>query len=265
MWPIWSTCRTSRSSSALTSRNLWRVDYLPRPCGSAELNVVNSSDCGRQVQLSFYSGPVPFQPPGSSISEPWKELGWNPIQTGDAFGNSSKILTYKVDKNQLYVKCVPMQWPLKNVPGDCTFEVWLQLDGSAVAGHCRLINNRIDRTQYSARAQELPAVYVNAPYGHLMTCYTGTEPFSNGPLTEIHNRLDIEHHWTNLAGFRELGCPGRLKRMGLRNLEPKHCSLLRAGSSDKRGPVAQRIAQPDTLLPIGPRSLMRTSFTTSAT
>lgn len=169
------------------------ITYLA-PADHPERNVINSADLGRQIQLSFYSGPVPYQPAGSQMSEAWKGLGWNPIQTGDYYGNPSKIIESRVSKNRLYVKCIPMHWPLRNVPGECQFEVWLELQGNTVQAHCRLTNKRNDLTQYSARGQELPAVYVNAPYHHLVT-YDGPRPWSNDKTTEIRNRLDKENHW----------------------------------------------------------------------
>ncbi|MEY3530623.1 MAG: hypothetical protein RLZ70_1691 [Verrucomicrobiota bacterium] len=46
-------------------------------------NLINNHDLGRQVQMSFYSGPVPYTEKGQSPSAHWKHLGWNPIQTGD--------------------------------------------------------------------------------------------------------------------------------------------------------------------------------------
>jgi len=169
------------------------ITYLA-PAGHPEANVVNSADLGRQIQLSFYSGPVPYHPVDAVISDAWKELGWNPIQSGDYYGNPSKILQSRIGGNRIYIKCIPMHWPLKNIPGECTYEVWLELVGNTVRAHCRLTNKRDDMAQYSARGQELPAVYVNALYYHLIT-YSGDDPFANRPLTEIHNRLDIEHRW----------------------------------------------------------------------
>ena len=32
----------------------------------SDANMINSHDCGREVQLSFYSGPNPFHPPGTT-------------------------------------------------------------------------------------------------------------------------------------------------------------------------------------------------------
>lgn len=143
------------------------VTWLSR--SGSEENVINSFDWGRQVQMSYYSGPVPFAVGEKLPSKYWSGLGWNPIQAGDAYGHGSRVLEHRNDGRTLYVKCIPMQWPLENVPGDCTFESWLELDGAAVHARCRLNNTRTDHTQYGARGQELPAVYTNAPFHRIVT------------------------------------------------------------------------------------------------
>ena len=164
------------------------------PATNHALNVINSFDWGRQVQFSFYSGPIPYQPPGARLSGSWSSPGWNPIQSGDCYGHQSKVLEYSRKNNSLHVKCVPMQWPLENVPAESECEVWLELDGPVVKAHCRLINHRADPTQYPARTQELPAVYVNAPYHRLLT-YRGDHPFSGDALSQINIRLDKDGRW----------------------------------------------------------------------
>lgn len=180
------------------------IAYLA-PVDKPDLNVINGYDSGRQVQLSFYSGPIPFKPAGTEVSKQWEYLGWNPIQSGDAYGNSSRIVASKIERDRLYIRCIPMHWPLKNYPGECQFEVWLKLDGPTVIAKCRLLNARPDKVQYPARNQELPAVYVNAPYHHLIS-YTGNEPFTEGPTTEIHNRLDQEGRWAHWLGTEKWAC-----------------------------------------------------------
>lgn len=157
------------------------ITYLSK--SGTDRNVVNSADWGRQIQMSHYSGPVPFAPAGHEPRKEWAGLGWNPIQCGDSFGNRSKLLDTKNDGKSIYVKCVPMQWPLNNVPGECTFECWLRLDGDAVQVRSRLLNARTDHTQYDGRGQELPAVYTNGPWYRLMT-YTGDKPFTNDKLEQ---------------------------------------------------------------------------------
>ena len=65
-------------------------------------NVINNFDLGRQVQLSFYSGPVPFEANGQKPAEHWRHIGWNPIQTGDDFKNASRILAHENDGKQIH-------------------------------------------------------------------------------------------------------------------------------------------------------------------
>lgn len=160
-------------------------------------NIINNSDWGRQVQMSFYSGPNPFTPNGKEPAPFWRGLGWNPIQSGDYAGKRSKVLVHKNEGQQLYVKCVPMQWPLDNEPGECTFESWITLKGNTVQVRARLVNNRQDTTQYSARGQELPAIYTNAPYHRLVT-YRGSKPFTKDTVSLIRNHNYPEApgiHW----------------------------------------------------------------------
>ncbi len=169
------------------------ITYLARS-GSGQ-NLVNSFDCGRQIQMSYYSGPVPFAVAGKQPKPEWKFIGWNPIQVGDAFGNASRLLDESNDSQQIYVKCTPLHWPLDNVPGECTYECWFTLEGPAVHARCRLLNNRPDHTQYPARRQELPAVYTNGPWHRLMT-YRGDRPFTGGELARIEKRSGAPDPWS---------------------------------------------------------------------
>jgi hypothetical protein len=156
----------------------------------AEENIINSHDWGRQIQMSFYSGPVPYVPEnGKQPSKTWTFIGWNPIQSGDAYNNPSKVLAHTNNGTALYVKCIPMHWPLDNEPGECTFESWLTLEGNTVRVRSQINNARKDETQFPARGQELPAVYSNGTYYRLFT-YDGDQPFTGGPLRLVDKVWD---------------------------------------------------------------------------
>jgi hypothetical protein len=178
-------------------------------------NLINSHDWGRQVQMSFYSGPKPFIPPsGKQPTERWAELGWNPIQSGDVGGNRSEVLESRNDGESIYAKCVPMQWPHRNVPCECTFECTYRLNGNAVEATCAINNDRPDNTQYQGRSQELPAVYTNGPWYKLVT-YIGDQPFAGQPLSVLVNKGDergwpwlhfyAPEHWTALVDEDDFG------------------------------------------------------------
>lgn len=148
----------------------------------SSVNLINSFDWGRQIQMSNYSGPVPFVPNGKPPRPDWAGLGWNPIQSGDCYGNRSKVTLFKNYGKEIVVRCVPMQWPLNNEPGECEFECRLSLDGYTVKVSNALLNRRSDKTQWAGRDQELPAVYTNGPWYKVVT-YTGDAPFTYGTLT----------------------------------------------------------------------------------
>lgn len=161
-------------------------------------NVINNYDLGRQVQLSFFSGPVPFEANGQKPAEHWRHIGWNPIQTGDDFKNASRILAHENDGKHIHLSCVPLQWPLNNVPGECTFDSWLELEGAVVKARARITNTRSDHTQYAARLQELPAVYANAAFPRVVS-YTGARPFTDEAFSDMP-KSQTKHPWTFWTG-----------------------------------------------------------------
>lgn len=161
-------------------------------------NLINSADLGRQIQMSHYSGPWPFEVGDRKPHPAWVGLGWNPIQTGDCHLNPSQVAEHRNDGKEIYIRCLPMQWPLDGVPGDCMFETWTTLEGPLIHMRFRCTNRRADTTQYRPCPQELPAVYTISRLGRLMS-YTGERPFTGGPLTHITNDWHQPWPWTRFT------------------------------------------------------------------
>ncbi|MCL2623663.1 MAG: hypothetical protein FWD31_08370 [Planctomycetaceae bacterium] len=160
-------------------------------------NMINSADWGRQIQLSFYSGPRPFIGPNGEQPTPgWAGLGWNPIQSGDCGDNRSKVTHFAYEDGgelrgkSMRVRCIPMQWPhTKGVSGDYEFECLYTLEDNILLLKATIFVNRPDKTQYDACGQEMPALYTNGAWYKLMT-YLGDKPFQNEPLTVIVDKND---------------------------------------------------------------------------
>ncbi len=161
-------------------------------------NIINSADLGRQIQMSHYSGPWPYEVGDKKPNPAWAGLGWNPIQTGDCYNNPSEVIEHRNDGKQIYIKCVPKQWPLDNVPGDCLFETWTTLEGPVIHMRYRCTNNRSDQTFYRPCAQELPAVYTISKLSRLMA-YTGNQPFTGDRLTHVTNDWRKPWPWTRFV------------------------------------------------------------------
>jgi hypothetical protein len=198
------------------------ITYLSGSGSNSKTNLVNSFDWGRQIQMSHYSGPVPFSPNGKQPSKIWAGLGWNPIQCGDCYGNRSKILVHRNNGRVIYVKCIPMQWPLNNEPGECTFECWIRLRRNTAQVRSRMINARSDTRQYAGRSQEQPAVYTCGPWYRLIT-YTNDQPFSEGAVAQIPAKFPwsgwmATENWAALLDERDYGLgiwePGTFKFIG---------------------------------------------------
>ena len=136
-------------------------------------NMVNNPDLGRQIQIALYSGPYNY--PG------YPGLGWDPIQAGDAYGNPSEVVAVEKQDNLLYAKTIPKQFGINNEPGEATIEHWIRLDGNVVKVHAKVVMSRSDHTQYEARQQEFPCVYLNGDF-HNMWFYKGNSPYTNGSL-----------------------------------------------------------------------------------
>lgn len=161
-------------------------------------NIINSADLGRQIQMSHYSGPWPFEAGDKKPHEAWAGLGWNPIQTGDCYMNPSKVIEHRNDGKELYIKCIPMQWPLNDVLGECIFETWTTLEGPVIHMRYRCTNHRQDKTQYRPCPQELPAVYTISRLSRLIS-YTGDKPFTGDKLTHVTNDWRKDWPWTRFV------------------------------------------------------------------
>jgi hypothetical protein len=116
-------------------------------------------------------------------------MPWNPIGTGDRYGNPSEVLAHSNDGTTIYVKSRPKQWALNNVPCECIFEHWVRLNANAVEVENRLTNARSDTTQYPAFDQELPAIYTIGKLHRLVT-YSGTNPYSGDAVTQLEPLLE---------------------------------------------------------------------------
>ncbi|MEQ8763641.1 MAG: hypothetical protein RL885_06930 [Planctomycetota bacterium] len=177
------------------------IRWLSRS-GSTD-NVINVADLGRYVQQSYYSGPCPYVPEGASQHPAWSGWCWNPIQVGDVFGNPSRLLDHTNDGQTLYTQCVPMQWALDGVPGDCTLETWIRLEENRAHVRCRLVNARQDPARYPAAHQELPAIYTIGRLHRLFT-YTGLAPFTGDALTQIQNSGPPWEYWLSTERWAAL-------------------------------------------------------------
>ena len=185
------------------------IGYLAAS-GTPSNNVINCHDMGREVQLSFYSGPKFYNPPTHQYPNGacdrlfrGQQWPWNPIGAGDVDGNRGRILNVTQTNESAYLLTRPLQWACHDVPCDCTFEQTFSVAtpaGTGVKVDNVLHTARVDTTEYPPYDQELPAVYSNAPFYRLIT-YNGTMPFTADVIVEYSTG------WDDAAAFPWL--PGK--------------------------------------------------------
>ena len=149
----------------------------------------------------------------------------------------------------------PVQWACDNIPCECSFNLTYSVRDSAVHASVTLLNARSDQTEYGARDQELPAVYVNGFLYRLMA-YTGDQPWTGQPLEEFQ------------AGFDSFWVPGRISptesfvafaaaddfAVGVYNAAPEVSSFL-AGFSGAKGSGGTSDAATGYMAPIAQLAL----------
>jgi hypothetical protein len=209
------------------------ISYLS--LSGSERSVVNISDEGRYIQQSYYAGKS-LDRKADGQAPNWSPWCWNPIQVGDAFRNRAKILNFKKKKNQLYVKCTPMQWDMNNHPAEAEMEQWTTLEGPVLKVRNRLTCHRTDQIYGDGieSDQELPAVYPISALKKLYT-YLGDTPFTNAPFANPEvvflasgfwgKYQNVSEHWMAFVDDNNWG-------MGVYN--PK-CDHFLAGMSGKPG------------------------------
>lgn len=192
-----------------------------------KVNLINSADQGREVQMSFYAEPVPYKvsteeyPDGACEDLFRGDWPWNPIGGGDIEGNPSDILEFSKSSTSMHVLSRPKQWACRRVACECTFSKTIEfpMPGQPVVKVTATLNNARtdDYNEAVIRDQELPAMYTNAFIPRLIT-YNGSNPFTNEPVVEydasfdnsqifpwIPGRFPATEHWAAFVNENDWG------------------------------------------------------------
>jgi len=142
-------------------------------------NLLNNHDTGRLIQQSYYGAQsAPYETAVYS-GNVW---AYNPVQGGDQYGNTSKLVDYTVsaDGREIWVKCQPLDWAHKN----SRTPSYMENTYSLKEGHVRVDNRFIDFSGYphNLRQQEVPAFYTVSYFSDFVF-YFGDSPWTGDTLT----------------------------------------------------------------------------------
>lgn len=158
------------------------VHWLSRKDGN---NVVNTWDCGRLIQQSFYG-----DKDGSTWNgRPWT---WNPVQGGSWDGKKSEVESFSIstDGKTAVINSVPVNWggglPCKDVKMKTT--VVLVDEGIKVSAEFSYTGS----TSHKARHQEQPACFFDSKYSQFVyTSKTSGSETSFVPEAPMNGRSNL--------------------------------------------------------------------------
>lgn len=138
------------------------------------VNLINAHDTGRLVQQSYYgTHSAPYEP-GMYGEAVWN---YNPVQGGNLYNETSKIVDLKVTTNEIYIKCRPLDWAKKKEDITPSYmEAWYTLEDGLMRATCRFV----DFSGYPSvkTTQELPAFYCVEPLNNFVY-YEGGEAWTD--------------------------------------------------------------------------------------
>lgn len=142
-------------------------------------NLINSHDTGRLIQQSYYGTPGNDEyAPGEAFDQKWP---YNPVQGGDQFGNSSRLIDFKIENDKIYIKSQPQDWAKDNklTPSYMENTYYICKD------YIKVDNKFTDYSgwEHIKRGQELPAFYTIS-YLDKFVYYNGNESWTDGELTK---------------------------------------------------------------------------------
>lgn len=142
------------------------------------VNLINRNDTGRLVQQSYYGTNSGGYECGEYMGNKWS---YNPVQGGNQFNESSKIVDIRTDENSIYIKCRPLDWAkAKEFAAPAYMEASYSIDNKMLRVSCRFVD--FSGLPETSNTQELPAFYCVEPLNRFVY-YAGDKPWTNDALT----------------------------------------------------------------------------------
>lgn len=183
--------------------------------GSANVNLINIYDLGREIQPSYYlnvtekNGYTPDYDPEDTDSyypghtETGKPI-YNPIQCGDFGGHTPQIIDYEYASDKLYVKMKGQEWFFyTNIQANGYIEVTYYFDDET--GALMVENAYTDFSQFygidevSISLQETPATYFAYPLNYFY-CETKQGVIFDSQVGEQNGRSEVKMSKTHVVG-----------------------------------------------------------------
>lgn len=246
---------------AVSDNGIIRIDSNAAERYSSEIlndsvNLINCHDTGRLVQQSYY---------GTRNYDmgffDGHYCAYNPVQGGNMYNDSSKIVDLRAEDGEIYIKCRPLDWAKeKEYITESYMEATYYLCGDTLKTSCRFV----DFSGYdpATNNQELPAFYGAATMDNFVY-YGGKSPWTDDSLSTLDG-LDeyLYAHYPSVAPTECWGAlTGEFDDSFSIGLYVPNCKHMLAGVFDT---VTAQTENPDTSNPTsylaGGREMLFQSF-----
>ncbi|MBR4943557.1 MAG: hypothetical protein IKZ28_05950, partial [Clostridia bacterium] len=185
-----------------------------------QVNLINVSDLGREVQQSYYSNVTEengYKPDDEVLYDSGFGYGYkyNPVQAGSAGDKQTQIIDYELTENKLYITSRPQDWFFDNTQTDSYMESTYTFDKT---GALIVTNRFINFAQFTgmdsmwACGQEIPAVYIVHPLNYFY-CETvegvindpGLSPIPSNDYKQSLSQTMEGNYWYQLPADTVVG------------------------------------------------------------
>ncbi len=176
-----------------------------KECPMADVtNMCNKHDEGRLIQQSYYGVFYYADQYVEGGYQGVEGVAYNPVQGGDVNKRDSRIIDFKIEKDRIYIKAQPLDWPLKEsyTPSYMENEYVVKDD------YIEVFNRFTDFSGWTHPVldQELPAVYTVNCFDTFVW-YDGGKPWTGDALSTITDWSNVDPNTNKSSHYIQLKEP----------------------------------------------------------
>ena len=176
-----------------------------KECPMADVtNMCNKHDEGRLIQQSYYGVFYYADQYVEGGYQGVEGVAYNPVQGGDVNKRDSRIIDFKIEKDRIYIKAQPLDWPLKEsyTPSYMENEYVVKDD------YIEVFNRFTDFSGWTHPVldQELPAVYTVNCFDTFVW-YDGGKPWTGDALSTITDWSKVDPNTNKSSHYIQLKEP----------------------------------------------------------
>ncbi|MBO5758382.1 MAG: hypothetical protein J6S28_11865, partial [Clostridia bacterium] len=167
-------------------------------------NMCNKHDEGRLIQQSYYGVFYYADQYVEGGYQGVEGVAYNPVQGGDVNKRDSRIIDFKIEKDRIYIKAQPLDWPLK----ESYTPSYMENEYVVKDEYIEVFNRFTDFSGWTHPVldQELPAVYTVNCFDTFVW-YDGGKPWTGDALSTITDWSNVDLNTNKSSHYIQLKEP----------------------------------------------------------